>query len=587
MPLFRRLLKYSRPYWWRIGIAMIATLGVAGLDGAIAYMVEPVLKKIFTQKDMAIFLLLPLGIIAVFFVRGICRFTYEYFLGTAGQLAIQDIRGDLYRKNMTLSLSFFHKNRAGTLMSRVLNDVSAMQEGVANVITGVMREGVTALALLGVVFYRNWQLAILAFLAIPLTVYPARIIGKRIKRLSGQSLGKLGDISKILQETFSGVKVIKAFGLEPRVTEDFNAVNREYYGFMRRTIKYIAVSTPVMEVITSFGIAAVIWFGGALVMRGTMTAPEFFSFIAAMVMLYTPIRKLLATYNVLQRSFGAAERVFEILDEVPEISDRPDALPLGTVRGEVRFQEVSFSYQDECVLRNINLEARKGEVVALVGPSGGGKTTLVSLISRFYDVSDGRVLIDGIDVRSIRMRDLLRQISLVDQETTLFNDTVANNIRYGRTDATDEEVEAVARAAFAHDFIMEMPQGYSTCIGDRGVRLSGGQRQRICIARAILKDSPILILDEATSALDTESEQMVQQAINNLMANRTTFVIAHRLSTILHADKIVVLERGEIAEQGSHQQLLERGGLYKKLYEMQFQPEDRTTDREQVATSPE
>jgi len=581
MPLFQRLLKYSRPYWWRMGIAILATLGVAGLDGAIAYMVEPVLKKIFTDKDTVIFILLPLGIIAVFCVRGVCRFTYEYFLSTAGQLAIQDIRDDLYRKNMTLSLNFFHRNRAGTLMSRVLNDVSAMQEGVSNVITGVMREGVTAVALLGVVFYRNWQLAILAFLAIPLTVYPARKIGKRIKRLSGQSLGKLGDISKILQETFSGIKVIKAFGLEPRVIEDFNSVNREYYGFMRRTIKYTALSTPVMEVITSLGIAAVIWFGGTLVMRGAMTAPEFFSFIAAMVMLYTPVRKLLATYNVLQRSFGAAERVFEILDETPEISDRPDAVALDTVRGEVRFLNVSFSYQDECVLRNINLEARRGEVVALVGPSGGGKTTLVSLISRFYDVSEGQVLIDGIDVRSIRMRDLLRQVSLVDQETTLFNDTVANNIRYGRSDAGDGEVEAVARAAFAHDFIMEMPQGYDTCIGDRGVRLSGGQRQRICIARAILKDSPILILDEATSALDTESEQMVQQAINNLMANRTTFVIAHRLSTILHADKIVVLEKGEIAEQGSHQQLLEAGGLYKKLYEMQFQTDERPVDRGQ------
>lgn len=575
MPLFQRLLTYSKPYWWRIVIAILATLGVAGLDGAIAYLVEPVLKKIFTEKDTVIFLLLPLGIVLLFLVRGICRFTYEYFLGTAGQLAIQAIRDDLYRKNMTLSLGFFHRHRSGALMSRVLNDVNTMQEGVANVITGVMREGVTALALLGVVFYRNWQLAILAFLAIPLTVYPARTIGKRIKRLSGRSLEKLGDISKILQETFSGIKVIKAFGLEPRVVAEFNAVNREFYGFVRRTIKYTSLSSPVMEVITSLGIAAVIWFGGTLVMRGAMTAPEFFSFIAAMVMLYTPVRKLLSSYNVLQRSLGAAERVFEILDEEPEIRDLPTAVALDTAQGEVRFEGVSFSYQDEYVVRNINLEARKGEVVALVGPSGSGKTTLVSLITRFYDVSEGKVLIDGIDVRSIRTRDLLRQISLVDQETTLFNDTVANNIRFGRPDATDEEVEAVARAAFAHDFIMEMPQGYATCIGDRGVRLSGGQRQRICIARAILKDSPILILDEATSALDTESEQMVQQAINNLMANRTTFVIAHRLSTILHADRIVVLEKGEIVEQGTHRQLLEAGGLYRKLYEMQFDAQQR------------
>jgi subfamily B ATP-binding cassette protein MsbA len=292
-----------------------------------------------------------------------------------------------------------------------------------------------------------------------------------------------------------------------------------------------------------------------------------------MIMLYTPIKKLSNSYNAVQQSLAAAERVFEIIDEEREIVDSPGAVPLPTARGDVEFREVSFRYHGEegWVLRDIALTARKGEIIALVGPSGGGKTTLASLLMRFYDVSAGAVLIDGMDVRRIRVEDLLRQVALVDQETILFNDTIANNIQYGKTTASDAEVEAAARAAFAHDFVMEMPEGYATGIGDRGVRLSGGQRQRICIARAILKDAPILILDEATSALDTESEQMVQSALNNLMANRTTFVIAHRLSTVLHADRIVVLENGEIVESGRHDELLARGGVYKKLYNMQFQ----------------
>jgi len=302
-----------------------------------------------------------------------------------------------------------------------------------------------------------------------------------------------------------------------------------------------------------------------------MTADAFISFVVAMGMIYSPIKSLLNVYSIVQRSIGAAERVFEIIDEKPEITDCPDALSLERARGEVEFRDVSFSYNNEPVLSNVSLSAKKGEVIALVGPSGAGKTTLVSLIPRFYDVGGGSLRIDGIDIRSLKVFDLLQQIALVDQETILFNDTIANNIKYGKTDATDDEVERAAKAAYAHDFISEMPEGYRTNIGDRGVRLSGGQKQRLCIARAILKNAPILILDEATSALDTESEQMVQQAINNLMSNRTTFVIAHRLSTILHADTIVVLDKGVVVERGSHHQLLEAGGLYKKLYDMQFQ----------------
>ncbi|MBP1751393.1 MAG: lipid exporter, fused ATPase and inner rane subunit MsbA [Geobacteraceae bacterium] len=570
MNLFARVLRYSKPYWWRITVAIIATVGVAGMDGAIAYLVKPVLERIFSEKDMGIFLILPLGVIAVFAFRSVCRFVYEYFIQTAGQLAIQDIRQDLYRKHMSLSMRFFNNNPTGNLMSRILNDVSVMQEGVANIVTGLLREGFTAFGLLGVIFYRNWQLAIISFIAIPVTVYPAQKIGKRIKKLSSQSLGKMGIISHILQETFSGIKVIKAFGLEEREVGKFAKFNNEFYHIIRKTIKYAAMSTPVMELITSFGIAAVIWYGGSLVIQGKMTGAEFFSFMAAMVMLYSPVKKLLGTYNVIQRSVGAAERVFAILDEKPEIQDGPLSRDFLRAAGDVEFRNVSFCYNEEYVVKNVNLSARPGEVIALVGPSGGGKTTLVSLVPRFYEVSSGAIYVDGLDIRELKLRDLMQQIALVDQETILFNDTIENNIKYGKPDATREEVEAAAKAAFAHEFITELPEGYETNIGDRGVRVSGGQRQRICIARAILKNAPILILDEATSALDTESEQMVQKALNNLMSNRTTFVIAHRLSTILHADKIAVIDKGEIVESGTHHELLENGGLYRKLYEMQF-----------------
>ncbi|RII27563.1 MAG: lipid A export permease/ATP-binding protein MsbA [Geobacter sp.] len=570
MSTFKRLLLYSKPYWGRILIAAAGSSAVGGLDALFAYLSGPIVKQLFATKDWSLLQLLPLVIIGIFLFRGVARYVNDYFIRTSGQLAIQDIRNELYRRNMGLGLGYFSRNQTGALMSRVLNDVSLMQEGVANVITGLFRDGLGAVFLLGTIFYLNWKLAIIAFLVLPATVYPAQKIGRRIKNAVRQSQEKIGDLSSILQESFAGIKVVKAFNMEEREITKFSEANKGFYYFLRKSIKYEGIAVPVMELLTSLGIAAVVWASISMIRKGTLTPEAFLSFIAAMIFLYNPIKKLNATFNTLQRALAAAGRVFESMDLEPEIVDPPSPLLLARAEGRVELANVSFRYEDEYVLTDVSLRADRGEIVALVGPSGGGKSTLVSLITRFYDVSQGAVLIDGIDIRSLRLSDLLNQVALVDQETILFNDTIANNIRYGRPNAGDAEVESAARAAFAHDFIAEMPEGFRTGIGDRGVRLSGGQRQRICIARALLKDAPILILDEATSALDTESEQMVQKALNNLMKNRTTFVIAHRLSTIVNADKIVVLEKGRIAESGSHSELLARDGVYNKLYQMQF-----------------
>jgi subfamily B ATP-binding cassette protein MsbA len=573
MNTFKRLITYSRPYWWRIAIAALASSVVGGMDGIFAYLSGRLVKQLFVQSNWQLLQYMPLAIIVIFLLRGLSRYTNDYFIRTAGQLAIQDIRNELFQRNIRLSLGFFNRHQIGVLISKVLNDVSMMQEGIANVITGLFRDGFGAIILLGVVFYLNWKLAIIAAFVLPATVYPAQKLGRRIKNAARESQGRMGKLTSILQESYSGIKVLKAFGMEEKEVAKFSAANREFYRYVRKGIKYEGISVPVMELLTSLGVAGVFWAGLYMVRNGMLKPENLFSFLAAMILLFNPVKKLSSAYNTLQRSLGAAERVFDAIDEKQEIVDPLQPCELGRSTGNVTLRDVWFRYNetDDWVLRNISLEGRCGEHIALVGQSGGGKTTLVSLIPRFYDVSRGVVCIDGVDIRSLRLKELHNQIALVDQETFLFNDSITGNIRFGKPDATDAEVETAAQAAFAHDFIMEMPDGYGTNIGDRGVRLSGGQRQRICIARAILKNAPVLILDEATSALDTESEQMVQQALNNLMANRTTFVIAHRLSTILHADRIVVLDDGEIVESGNHADLLGRNGLYKKLYDMQFQ----------------
>lgn len=568
--VYRRLLGYAWPYRWRILLSMVASLGVAGSDAAMVKLVQPFIDRLVVAGDWGTARLVPLFVVGIATFKGVSRYVQEYFIKTSGQLVMQDIRNQLYGHTVSLSMRFFSRNSSGTLMSRILNDVGVMQAAVAEVLVGALREGMTLIALTGIAFYTDWKLAALAFIVIPIVAGPVSVIGRKIKRYSRSGQAAIGQLTTVLEQTFSGIKVIKAFGMEDREKEKFRRENRSYFNFLRKVFKYDAGSSPAIEIISSLGVAAVLWYGLSRVKAGSMTQGELFSVITAVLFIYTPMKRLTRINNVIQQAIGAAERVFEVLGEKPEIEDRPGAINLGRARGKVDFRRVSFAYEQAPVIEDIDITALPGEVVALVGPSGAGKSTIAGLLNRFYDVSAGAICVDDVDIREVTLHSLRQNLALVDQETFLFNDTIRNNIRFGCPQAADADVEEAARQAFADEFIQLLPDGYETEIGDRGARLSGGQRQRLCIARAILRDAPILILDEATSALDTESEAKVQKALDNLMKNRTTFVIAHRLSTILHADKIVVMEQGRVCESGQHQDLLDHDGLYRKLYDMQF-----------------
>ena len=568
---FRRLLAFAAPYKGRIILSMIASMGVAASDGVIAKLVEPFIDRIVIAQDYELARMAPFFVVGLALFKGISRYVQEYFIGTAGQMAIQDIRNALFGQSMDLSMRYHTDTASGNLMSKILNDVNLMQSVLSNVVVSCIRETLTLIGLAGVALYTDWRMALMAFVVIPASAIPASAIGKKIKKFSRRGQGAMGELTTALEQAFSGIKVVKAFATEEQEKNKFIQQNLAYYRFIRKTLKYGALSSPVMEILTAVGVAAVLWYGLNRVLAGEMTQGQLFSVLAAILFMYTPLKRLTKVNNTVQQALGGAERVFEVLDEKPEIVEAQDALELRDCRGEVCFENVSFSYDAEPVIQNLNLSVSPGEVVALVGPSGAGKSTLAGLISRFYDPTVGRILIDGLDISSLSIRSLHDNLALVDQETFLFNATISENISYGSAEATTAEVVAAARQAFADEFISLMPEGYQTMIGDRGVRLSGGQRQRLCIARAILRDAPILLLDEATSALDTESEAMVQLALSNLMRERTTFVIAHRLSTVKHADRILVLEGGRIKESGSHTELLAAGGLYRRLYDMQFQ----------------
>ena len=571
--LIKRLLGYTRRYLGRIVIAGVASLGVAGTDVATAKLVQPFVDHLLIKPDPKLIQLLPLVVIVLAVVKGVSRYIQGYYIKTAGQLVVQDLRNELYDHSIGLSMRFHTEHSSNELISRFLNNINMLQKSATDDVIELIRESITLIGLTGLVFYTDVKLAIVAFLVLPVSVVPASLIGRKIKNYTQRGLKSIAQVTGVLQETLAGIKVVKAFGTEEQERQRFKNENLAYYRNIRKVLKYDAAAKPVVELLASLGAAAVLWFGISRVMDGYLTPGEFSTFLAAMMMMYGPVKRLTKVNANMQKSFGAAEQVFALMDEPYDIKECPSPVSLGRSRGEVSFECVDFAYGQVPVLKDFTVKAQPGEIIALVGPSGAGKSTIAGLLARFYDPLAGRIKIDKQDIRHVSMHDLKNNLAFVDQETVLFNASILENIRYGSPDASEELVRDAAEKAYASGFIEELEQGYATNIGDRGLRLSGGQRQRLCIARAILRDAPILILDEATSALDTESEIIVQKALANLMQNRTTFVIAHRLTTIMNADKIIVLENGSIREMGRHDDLLQSGGLYSRLYQMQFRDE--------------
>lgn len=570
MTITQRLFLLIKPYWTRLATAMICMLFVAGATSVMAFMVKPILDDIFIQKKATVLAFLPLLIILLYAVQGFFAYGQSYLMSFVGEKIVTGLREGLYAHLQKLSLSYFDRTATGLLMSRIINDVNLIQGAVSSAVTSVLKDAFTILGLMGVMFYRDWQLAILAILVLPIAVIPIVKFGRKLRKISTQSQKTMADISIHLHETLTGNRIVKAFNTEDYEIDRFQQKVRKYFQLTMKDVSIKSMSSPIMEFLGGIGTASIIWYGGYQVIKGYSTTGTFFSFLAALVLLYDPIKHLSGVNNTIQQGMAAATRVFEILDLPTEIRDQEGAVSIDGIRQGICLKNVSFGYGDHWVLRNINFEVKVGEIVAIVGTSGGGKTTLVNLIPRFYEASEGEILIDQRPIKTISQASLRRQIGIVTQQTILFNDTVRNNIAYGSPEKTEAEIVQAAQAAFAYDFIQRLPEKMDTIIGEQGVRLSGGERQRISIARALLKDAPILILDEATSSLDSESEAEVQRALENLMKGRTTFIIAHRFSTIRNVDRILVLAGGRIIEEGNHDQLMSRGGEYKRLYEIQF-----------------
>ncbi len=577
MNLYRRLLELVKPYWQRLAIAMVCMVGVALCTAALPYLVQPVLDDIFIQKRAEMLKFLSVVVFLVFSIKALTEWGNTYLMSYVGQRIVAQLRQQLYDHLQRLPLSFFDRMPTGLLMSRVTNDVTLIQGAVSNAITGLLKDPLTLIGLVVVMFTRDWQLSLIAMVVLPFAFFPVVKFGRMLRRISTKSQESMGDISIILHETISGSRIVKAFGMEEYEKERFNKQNIRYFRYLMKSVMLRALSSPLMEFLGGIAIVFVILYGGYRVIQGVSTPGEFFSFLGALLLLYEPIKRLSRINNVVQEGIAAATRIYDILDTPPGIQDKPDAIQLPAMRRELELRNVQFRYDNQPVLKDINLKVSAGEVVAIVGVSGAGKSTLVDLIPRFYEVYDGAILIDGIDIRDVTIDSLRDQIGIVTQQTILFNDTVRNNIAYGDINKSDEEIIAAAKAANSYDFIMKMDQGFDTIIGEQGARLSGGERQRLCIARALLKNAPILILDEATSSLDSEAEMEVQRALENLMAGRTTLVIAHRLSTIKNADRIVVISNGRIVEEGRHDELLECHGEYCRLYDMQFAQVDNNS----------
>ncbi|MCX5860857.1 MAG: lipid A export permease/ATP-binding protein MsbA [Desulfomonile sp.] len=570
MHIYKRLLTYLNLYVQRLILAGFCMVGVAVLTASLAYLVKPALDEIFFQKDGRMLYLIPLVVVLVYLLKGVCDFGQYYLMSYIGQSVIRDLRTQMFCKLQEMSVGFFVRHSTGELLSKMNNDVAMVQGAMTSAITGLVRDSVTVIALLCVVFYRDFTLALIALVVFPLAVYPLLHFGKRLKRYSRRMLVSLEDITERLNETITGIRIVKAFAMEDYETARFEQVNQTLFNAFMRRFKVRALSNPVMETLGGVGVCAIVFYGGYQVINGESTQGTFFSFMAALLMLYEPIKRINEVNITIQEGISAGERIFSLLDTPVEVKDKQGATVLENVRQGILFDRICFAYDTEPVLKDITISIRAGEAVAIVGESGVGKSTILDLLPRFYDVTSGRILIDGIDLRDITQRSLREKIGIVTQQTILFDDTVRNNIAYGRPDLPLERVIRAAKAAHAHDFVMALPNAYDTLIGENGIKLSGGERQRIAIARALLKNPPVLILDEATSNLDSDSEKAVQVALEELMRGRTTLVVAHRLSTIRNVDRIYVMVDGRIAEKGSHDELLALGGEFARLYKMQF-----------------
>lgn len=570
METYKRLLTYIRPYIGKIILSLICAAFVAISKASFAVIVETVIDDIFMNKDQAMLVIIPFVALALVVVRAVAAFGQNYLIQYVGQRIIYTMRDNLYRHIQTLSLTFFTHTPTGTLVSRITNDVTLLQTAAATILPDSIQQGFTTIGLLIVVFYQHWRLALIAFVALPLAIGLIAYLGRKMRQTSRKLQVQMAHINNLLYEKISGNRIVKAFCAEEIESERFSKIVEQFLQFALHSVRLNAVNSSLSELLGGIGVAAVIWYGGYEVIHGITTPGTFISFLTALLLLYEPLKRI-SRYNVrIQQSLAAADRVFEILDTHPDIKEHPEAIELSSIKDRIVYRDVSFAYDDEPVLHTINFTSKVGTVTAFVGLSGAGKTTLLSLLPRFYDPYDGSILIDGIDIQEVTFRSLRAQIGIVTQEVILFDDTVEKNITYGTNQYSHEDVVQAARVANADEFIQKLPDGYKTTIGERGARLSGGQRQRLAIARAIFKNPPIIILDEATSSLDSESEKLVQEAIANLMKNRTTLVIAHRLSTINQADNIIVLDHGRIVESGNHRELLAHGGVYARLYEMQM-----------------
>lgn len=570
---FKRLMRYVGPYRYRFAGAIACSGLVALLSGVYAWLAKPVLDGVFIEKNESLWVILPVALIGVAVLKAIFSYGVGYLMAYVTNRVIADIRQELFQHLVRLPVGFHDSNTSGRLVSRVVNDVGLMASAASNVLKDIFQNVLTCLAMVGVIFYQNWKLAGISAIVIPLSAVIMVRVGKKLRRLATSGQEQMGDMSSMLQETLAGIRMVKAFGREDAEATRFKKYNGTFLGTTLKANQVWSLGSSHMEVIGVIGVAGIVWYGGYLVINDIMTPGALFSFMAAMFMAYTPIRKLSGANNIIQQALAAAERVYYVIDlPTEQLQDHGSVALTGINRG-IEFQGVSLCYdgQTEPALAGIDLSIKAGEIVALVGSSGSGKTTLASLLPRFYEPTEGRIVLDGTPLSSYQLQSLRAHIGIVSQEVVLFDDTVSNNIAFGRIGASHADIEQAAQSAYAHDFIMRFPQGYDTVIGERGVKLSGGERQRLAIARAILRDPPLLILDEATSALDTKSERIVQLALANLMKNRTTLVIAHRLSTIQNADRIAVLDRGVIVEIGTHEELLRLDGVYRRLHAMQFQ----------------